>query len=138
MNLFGRFRDPRPTPDHVVNPPLPVVDGIDLAAAAEEEFRIADAVAGPILDRLRITGTILTRVDVDADRGSADLTFADGTVIRCATQGEEIHQLRAAARLVDTRLTVSVIRDDAPGRVLVFTSASWTVYLVVNVAVARR
>lgn len=129
-------RQPKRSRQVAAEPIRDLAFGLDAGSPHRAAFESTDEIAHPILERLRLRGTPLDRVHADTGRSTADLRFADGAAIRVATTGEAILQLCAAARLADMRRVLHRRRVDAPGRVLVLTSTQWTIYLVVDAALA--
>lgn len=125
-----RLRRNRRTPQAT----QPTID-VDVKKVIREEFARTDAVSGPTLIALARRKAIVTSLDIDAERGSAVIAFDDGTRVRVASGHPDLPQLKAAAKLVATRLTLTTPCQDGTGRLLVFTGAHWTIYLTVDSAV---
>lgn len=112
--------------------PEPFRFDIDVAAVVRDEIARGDIRARPVLERLFTDRVALSCVTQDCERGSATLTFTDGTRITVATTSPEVPQLAAAVRLVDTRLARSHLESRSESRILIFSGAPWTTYLNVG------
>jgi hypothetical protein len=97
-----------------------------LAAVAREEAQLAYEKLAVGLARLAAREAQVEQVRVDEERGSASVTFTDGTTLVLATADPEIRQVAAASRMVSMRLSAEYPQPGNTGRSLVFTAARWT------------